>query len=195
MFNNSRGVAAAQPYHMTCRQCPQNKWIIQRDPIAGPDYTCTPYQNHLLCQCCLQAFPDRSGEIARNPLLPKQSCSMCLKSFCDMYWRCNRAGCRRCLSKFADLNVDVDFLAELINENKFESQLFAEWLTRENKTLAEVFAECKRQLLNGVYELETVRSNEALDKVVCRQCGLKLFRQLVYQYRRDLPKDLISTLT
>ena len=185
-----------QPFHpFACRQCPQNKWLNQRQPLIGaPDYTCTPYQNHLLCQCCLEPFPDRNNEIARDPLLPKQNCSMCLKSFCNMYWGCRRAACRRCLTKFADLNVDVDCLPELIGENKFESELFTDWLRRSAKTIDQVFAECKQKLVNKEFELRNVTADEALDKVVCRECGLKLFRELAYQYRRDLPNDDIGTV-
>ncbi len=101
--------------------------------MKGPDYTCNAAQNHLLCQCCLEAFPDRNNEMQFNPLLPKQNCSMCFKAFCDLYWGCRKGGCKNCLTKFINLNFDDNLnnnecLNSIINDNQFESQIFTDWM-------------------------------------------------------------------
>ena len=48
---------------------------------------------------------------------------MCLISYCNLYWGCNKGGCKKCLIKFKDYEPDDDCLNLLINENKYESQL------------------------------------------------------------------------
>lgn len=98
------------------------------------------------------------------------------------------------MSKFGDLTVEANCLGEIINENKFESQIFADWLVRANKTVKDVFESCKQKLGSGEYELRVVKSNEALEKIVCRKCGIKLFAELAYQYRRDLTKEEIGSI-
>ncbi|CAF0893592.1 unnamed protein product [Brachionus calyciflorus] len=174
-----------QPFRFTCRQCPQNKHLNQN--ILAPEYTCTPFQNHLLCQCCLEAFPDRNNEINRNSLLPKQNCSMCLISYCNLYWGCNKGGCKKCLIKFKDYEPDDDCLNLLINENKYESQLFSDWLVRNNLNLKDIFSECIIKLKNGIYKLTNANTNDPLEKVVCRKCANILFGELSYQFRFELP--------
>ena len=175
--------------------------------MKGPDYTCTPAQNHLLCQCCLEAFPDRNAEIQLNPMLPKQNCSMCFKAFCDLYWGCRKGGCKNCLTKFINLNFDDnlnnnDCLNSIINENHFESQIFTDWMVvklnfkiwsistsfllirlflnkvRKNKTLKQIFNECIQKLMLGAYKAGNLNQNDILDKVVCRKCG-RLFYFLI----------------
>lgn len=191
---NLINVPRPQPFHFTCRQCPQNKWLNQHQPMNNaPDYTCTAFQNHLLCQCCLEAFPDRNAEIARNPLLPKQNCSMCLKSFCNLYWGCRKGGCRKCLTEFEDLNVDIDCLPDLICENQFETQIFSDWMAKADKTIVDVFNECLYMLHNELYAIQNVSTKQILQKVVCRNCGIKLFRELAYQYRLEIPKNQLNS--
>lgn len=182
-----------QAFRFTCRQCPQNKFLNQQ--LIAPDYICTPNQNHLLCQCCLEAFPDRNQEIARNSLLPKQNCSMCFKSYCNMYWGCLKGGCMGCLVKFMNLKLNVSCLPTLINENQYESQIFSDWLVRSGKTIQQVFDDCIEKVRNGVYKVGNLNPNDTLDKVVCQKCGISLFRELAYQFRKDLPNnEIISKL-
>ena len=187
-----------QPFRFVCRQCPQNKWLNNAAGLKGPDYTCHAAQNHLLCQCCLEAFPDRNAEQVLNPLLPKQNCSMCFKAYCDLYWGCRKGGCQNCLSKFINLNIEAannDCLQSLINENQFESQIFSDWMVRQNKTLKDVFNECVQKLMVGAYKTGGLTPNDALDKVVCRKCGISLFQELAYQYRKDIPNEQIFSET
>lgn len=170
-----------QPFQYVCRQCPQRKALLAYN---GPDdYTCTPVQNHLLCQCCLEAFPDRADR-------PKpHNCSVCFKPYCNLYWGCNKPTCKKCLTKFGNLNLDVDFEESLINENPHESKLFSEWIHANGLTLQQVFADCMRRAQDGEFKLNLVDVNSLHDRVVCRGCGFKLFRELAYQYRIDLENN------
>lgn len=179
-----------QPFRFTCRQCPQNKWA--NPVLKAPDYTCTPLQNHLLCQCCLEAFPDRNDEIKNDPLLPKQNCSLCFKAYCDLYWGCKTAQCKNCLTKFVNLTLDNMVLGNLINENNFESQLLSDWLVRKNKTIQDLLNECIQKVINGAYSTSVLNSNNVIDRVVCRNCGISQLKELAYQYRADIPDDEIS---
>lgn len=184
-FNNM--YAFNQPHRFTCRQCPQNKWL--NVGLNAPDFTCTHQQNHILCQCCLEAMPDRNNEIIQNPLLPKQSCSMCLKAFCQLYWDCRNGSCRCCLSKFHEMKMKNDCLNTIINENKYESELFSDWMIRNNKTIQNVFEECIDEIKIGNFKAGLLNPNDTLNRVVCRDCGDQLFRELAYQYRIKIPSN------
>lgn len=159
--------------------------------MNAPDYTCTPFQNHLLCQCCLEAFPDRNNEIARNALIPKQNCSMCFKSYCNLYWGCRKGDCKKCLVKFSDLMLDDFCSIGLINENQYESEIFSDWMVRSGKTVQNIFEECVVKLKNGIYKIGNLNRDDALNKVVCRKCGISLFKELAYQFRKDMPDEEI----
>ena len=140
-------------------------------------------------------MPDRIAETRRDPLVPKQSCSMCFKTYCDLYWGCRKRPCKHCLIKFSDCIADDISIDNLINENEYESQLFSDWMVRNNKTLQEVFTECLNQARNRNYGAGTVANADILDKIVCQSCSIKLFRDLAYQYRRDIPEtDFFSNL-
>ncbi|RNA30277.1 E3 ubiquitin- ligase CHFR isoform X3, partial [Brachionus plicatilis] len=178
-----------QPFRFTCRQCPQNKFFNYA-PLA-PDYTCNQFQNHLLCQCCLEAMPDRNQEMNRNPLLPKQNCTMCFTPYCNLYWGCNKGGCKKCLVHFKDFVPDNDCLNLLINENQYESQLFSDWVVRKNKKIEDIFQDCLAKLKLGKYRLQAVNINDALDKIVCRKCAAKLFSELAYQFRSEISNEQI----
>ena len=176
-----------QPYRFTCRQCPQNKWL--NAGYKAPDFTCNINQNHLLCQCCLEAMPDRTVEIGNNPLLPKQSCKLCFKPYCDLYWGCRKFGCKKCLVKFVNYDPDMQSLDSLILDNLHESRIFSDWMVRKNKTIVQIFNECIQKLLIGTYKTEKVDQNTALECYLCRTCCLTLFKELAYQYRNDISND------
>jgi E3 ubiquitin-protein ligase CHFR len=140
----------------------------------------------------MEPFPDRSNEIQLQQanVLPKQSCMMCFKSYCNLYWGCRKNGCRKCLGRFIDLEVDVDVLDGLICENQYESRLFSDWMAREGKTARQLFTDCVQRLIAGEYKMEKVEREKVLDHVVCRACGIGLFRELAYQFRATLPRSV-----
>ncbi|KAG8597366.1 hypothetical protein GDO81_002264 [Engystomops pustulosus] len=69
-------------------------------PAVAQEYVCSSQQNHVTCACCFQAMPDRRSEREQNPHVAPQQCSVCLQSFCHMYWGCTRMGCLGCLAPF-----------------------------------------------------------------------------------------------
>ena len=122
-------------------------------------------------------MPDNLKDAAGNLLLPKQNCSSCFKAYCSLYWVCEKATCKKCLFKFADMKVDNECLKNLINDNQFESELFANWLLKANKQIQDVFDQCSREY-----------GADLAAKVVCRECGHDLFKKLAYKYRSSIPQ-------
>ena len=56
---------------------PGDQDYMERDKKTMPEppaYTCAVNQNHVLCQCCLQIFPDRRRERIAHPEIPPQQC-------------------------------------------------------------------------------------------------------------------------
>lgn len=88
-------VIPPQPFQFRCRQCPAFNWAqppaatAPNNPRAPQNFRCRPNQNHILCQCCLQPFPNRAGEAN----LPPTNC----KSLCVILDRKNKVFLiRRC---------------------------------------------------------------------------------------------------
>ena len=180
----------ANPNRVICRQCPQNKIINPQIKDARyPDYTCTLAQNHLLCQCCLESMPDRGTEIANNPQLPKQICSVCFRAFCNLYWGCKKGDCKKCLAKYQDHLFDATYLNNLINENQHESKILSDYLKSKNKTIDILFNECVRKMRNGVFQSKIINQQFPNEKVVCRSCAFKAFQDFSYVYRSEIPKS------
>ena len=134
-------------------------------------------------------MPDRNDEIKQNPLLAKQACSMCFQAYCQLYWGCRNLACRKCLTRFGEMKVTNEFFNTIINDNKYESELFSDWAVRENKTLKEIFDECIEEVRFGKFKAGLVNAKDTLNRVICRDCGLGVFRELAYQYRLNIPSD------
>jgi hypothetical protein len=134
-------------------------------------------------------MPDRSTEIANDPQLPKQICSVCLKAFCDLYWGCKKADCKRCIAKYQDHKFDAAYLNNLINENQHESNILCDYLKSKNKTINDLFNECVRKMRNGVFHSRIINQRFSNEKVVCRNCALRTFQDYSYIYRSEILKD------
>ena len=76
--------------------------------------------------------------------------------------------------------------SKYINDNKYESELFSDWAVRENKTLKEIFDECIEEVRFGKFKADLVNAKDTLNRVICRDCGLGVFRELAYQYRLNI---------
>jgi hypothetical protein len=178
------------PHVFRCRQCPGNSNLTSTDAVASSgaaaqNYICTPDQNHILCQCCFEPMPDRISRA--NNYNTKQNCSLCFKPYCDIYWKCRKGSCEGCLLKFCDFKIKDNngYNQILINGNQYESQLFDQWLTKNKKSYQELFNECLQMLKTGIYRSQ-IGAND-LDRIVCRQCAFKVFQEIAFQYRSDLP--------
>ncbi|XP_025106725.1 E3 ubiquitin-protein ligase CHFR-like [Pomacea canaliculata] len=107
-----------------------------------PDYHCAANQNHVLCQCCLQIFPDRRAERDFNSDIPPQQCTVCFRAFCHAYWGCRKLDCNGCLAKFKDLNFGKKVLTGLILDNPYESQVFQNYLQTKGLAVRDVLETC-----------------------------------------------------
>ncbi|XP_063448138.1 E3 ubiquitin-protein ligase CHFR-like [Mytilus trossulus] len=174
----------------------------------APPYNCLPVQNHVLCQCCLQPMPDRRAE-AINPAnnIPPLQCQICYRNYCHAYWGCTKNECTGCIGKFKDLNFGKKCLNNLILENVYESEIFKNYVEANGMSVKQVLRESLVKLDTGQYTCPgkfwikkmtmenlskrqhqsrfAINSNTAL----CYTCGLRNFKELAYQYRKDIPRD------
>ncbi|XP_076107813.1 E3 ubiquitin-protein ligase CHFR-like [Mytilus galloprovincialis] len=157
----------------------------------APPYFCPLVQNHVLCQCCLQPMPDRRAQ-AINPdnNIPPQQCQICYRAYCHAYWGCTKNECTGCIGKFKDLNFGKKCLNNLILENVYESEIFKNYVEANGMSVKQVLRESLVKLDAGQYTCPdqsrfAINSNTAL----CYTCGLRNFKELAYQYRKDIPRD------
>jgi len=169
-----------------CRQCPQAGRLA-----AG--FQCPANQNHILCQCCIQPMPDRRDEPDIH-----QHCTICRQFFCNIYFQqCQRVGCLGCLNRLRDFNFAPRDLTNLVNDNPVESQIVQDYLTTNHKTMKDLLIECCDRLdrneltCHGIVRNDTIPSS----KVVCYKCGLKMFKDLAYQFRIHMKQDDILPVT
>ncbi|KAG8597365.1 hypothetical protein GDO81_002264 [Engystomops pustulosus] len=154
-------------------------------PAVAQEYVCSSQQNHVTCACCFQAMPDRRSEREQNPHVAPQQCSVCLQSFCHMYWGCTRMGCLGCLAPFCELNLGEKRLDSVLNNNNYESDILKNYLASRGLTWKDLLHESLAAVQRGVFKLSDYRING--NTVLCYFCGLRNFRDLAYQYRQNIP--------
>ncbi|XP_077457887.1 E3 ubiquitin-protein ligase CHFR isoform X3 [Stigmatopora argus] len=150
---------------------------------AGPlEYRCQPQGDHLFCECCLEAMPDRRPE-----LNSQQQCAQCQRHFCHIYWGCRRIGCQGCLAQFSELNLTEKCLDGVLNNNHYESEILKNYLTSRGKTWKDLLKEALHDLEEGKYCLPDGLNSVSANTIICVCCGLKVFTKLAYKYRQNIP--------
>ncbi|XP_040203720.1 E3 ubiquitin-protein ligase CHFR isoform X3 [Rana temporaria] len=208
----------SQPYTV-CRQCPgYGRHNVQPPPYPPPletdasqstgdapstsatfpavtqEYVCSSQGSHVICTCCFQPMPDRRSEREQTPHVPPQQCTVCLQSFCHMYWGCTRLGCFGCLAPFCELNLGEKCLDSVLNNNNYESDILKNYLASRGLTWKDLVHESLAAIQRGVFMLPDYRINGST--VLCYFCGLRNFRDLTYQYRQNIPPaELPVTVT
>ncbi|XP_073864605.1 E3 ubiquitin-protein ligase CHFR isoform X10 [Macaca fascicularis] len=199
----------SQPY-VVCRQCPEYRRQVAQPPhcpapevepgapqalgdvpstsvslTTVQDYVCPLQGSHALCTCCFQPMPDRRAEREQDPRVAPQQCAVCLQPFCHLYWGCTRTGCFGCLAPFCELNLGDKCLDGVLNNNSYESDILKNYLATRGLTWKNMLTESLVALQRGVFLLSDYRVTG--NTVLCYCCGLRSFRELTYQYRRNIP--------
>lgn len=161
--------------------------VSSRSP---PDYTCTPRQRHVLCQCCLQPMPENWPDSVAAESIPLQKCAICSKYFCHLLWGCRKPGCLGCLNEFKDFQFAENILLSLINNNTYESNILKDFLTEQSLSKDDLLQKCLQKLDSKEYTtIDTESHDLSSSTVVCYKCGLRNFQELAYQFRRNIPRD------
>ncbi|XP_048369950.1 E3 ubiquitin-protein ligase CHFR isoform X2 [Sphaerodactylus townsendi] len=216
---DSESSDVSQPY-ITCRQCPGSRQPPAQPPLSSgqegdiaavqtlgdapstssnfptavQEYVCPSQGSHVICACCFQPMPDRRAEREQNPHIAPQQCTICLQSFCHLYWGCTRVACFGCLAPFCGINLGDKCLDGVLNNNHYESDILKDYLASRNLTWKNMLNESLLALQRGVFVLSDYRITG--ETVLCYCCGLRSFRELAYQYRRNIPvSELPVTVT
>nr|XP_056715839.1 E3 ubiquitin-protein ligase CHFR [Euleptes europaea] len=200
----------SQPY-ITCRQCPGSRRPPAQPllssgqegeieavqalgdapstsanfPTAVQEYICPSQGSHVICTCCFQPMPDRRAEREQSPHIAPQQCTICLQPFCHLYWGCTRVACFGCLAPFCEINLGDKCLDGVLNNNHYESDILKDYLASRSLTWKNMLNESLLALQRGVFVLSDYRITG--ETVLCYCCGLRGFRELAYQYRRNIP--------
>ncbi|XP_074641181.1 E3 ubiquitin-protein ligase CHFR-like isoform X2 [Tubulanus polymorphus] len=151
-----------------------------------PNYVCNLNQNHILCTCCLLPMPDRRHEQS----IPAQNCAICFRAFCHAYWGCQKSDCLGCIAKFSVITLGRKCLTNIILDNLHESNVFKDYLVEKNISVRQLQRECVDKLHAGAYTCPDgarIRGNP--DIYMCYSCGLRNYKELAYQYRRDIARS------
>lgn len=176
-----------------CRQCPG---YFGSPPIGKfgfipsypPKFTCSAMVPiHITCQCCYMPMPDR--RTSTDLSVPPQQCDVCKLFYCHMYWGCWGIACKGCLSEFKNVNFEEAVLDDIVNKNRFESDILKQFLKDKALTIKEMLQVCMEKLDSKDYTCTDSRTFLINSKSrVCYSCALKNFRDLAYLYRRDIPQ-------
>ncbi|XP_070618806.1 E3 ubiquitin-protein ligase CHFR isoform X3 [Erythrolamprus reginae] len=154
---------------------------------ALQEYVCPAQGSHVFCTCCFQPMPDRRADREQNPNIAPQQCTLCHQSFCHMYWGCPRVSCLGCLAPFCELNLGNKCLDGVLNGNNYESDILKDYLKSRGLTWKNVLNESLLALQKGTFILPDYRITG--ETVLCYFCGLRVFRNLAYQYRQNIPSE------
>ncbi|XP_046574119.1 E3 ubiquitin-protein ligase CHFR-like [Haliotis rubra] len=139
-----------------------------------PQFNCAVNQNHILCACCVQPMPDRRAERVHNPAIPAQQCIV-MKCICI---------------GFTDMNFGKKCLTNLILDNTSESTIFKDYLEANNISVRDVLKDSLAKLEAGQYKcFDQMRGAVNGETYFCYMCGMRNFKDLAYQYRKDIPKE------
>jgi len=201
-FGGLFGFSFSRPVPTSCRLCPG--YITPTVPsgacaastsegtsssVTPPDYSCTPDQTHILCQCCLQPMPQNWPDSMADTI-PAQKCSVCSKHFCHLLWGCRKPGCLGCLNKFTDFKLSENNLLSLINNNPYESKILKDYLAEQSLNKEDLLQRCLQKLDSKDYAtVDSASHNLTSSTVLCYRCGLRNFQELAYQFRQDIPRD------
>uniref|UniRef100_A0A674NSG6 Checkpoint with forkhead and ring finger domains, E3 ubiquitin protein ligase n=1 Tax=Takifugu rubripes TaxID=31033 RepID=A0A674NSG6_TAKRU len=200
--NDSDSSDMSQP--IMCRQCPapvppppkpaategcakaagEQPSTSSDGPSAPQEYRCPPRGIHLICTCCLQPMPDRRAELGSQQVA--QQCVLCQRSFCHMYWGCQRIGCQGCLAPFSELNLTDKCLDGALNSNAYESDVLQNYLSSRGKSWKDLRQEALQNVEQGKYPADCRISGST---IMCSDCGLRALRDLAYKYRQDIPSS------
>ncbi|XP_034291724.1 E3 ubiquitin-protein ligase CHFR isoform X3 [Pantherophis guttatus] len=163
-------------------------------PTAVQEYVCPAQGSHIFCTCCFQPMPDRRADREQNQDVAPQQCTICLQSFCHLYWGCVRVSCLGCLAPFCELNLGDKCLDGVLNGNNYESDILKDYLQSRGLTWKDMLNESLLALQKGTFILPDYRITG--ETVLCYFCGLRTFRELAYQYRQIIPAaDLPAAVT
>ncbi|UJR31767.1 hypothetical protein I4U23_019245 [Adineta vaga] len=182
--------ASVPDERFVCRQCPPTGFARRSDASIIPTgYQCRPGQKHIICQCCVQPMPDRLAELNIH-----QSCEICHQHFCNIYFQqCQRQGCLGCLNHLRNFNFGARHLTNLVNDSPTETQIVQNYLTTHRVSMRELLLECCQRLDRKEFFCTDIDRNLVAPstKVVCYKCGLRIFKELAYQFRIAMkPKDI-----
>uniref|UniRef100_A0A674PQ49 E3 ubiquitin-protein ligase CHFR n=1 Tax=Takifugu rubripes TaxID=31033 RepID=A0A674PQ49_TAKRU len=159
-------------------------------PSAPQEYRCPPRGIHLICTCCLQPMPDRRAELGSQQVA--QQCVLCQRSFCHMYWGCQRIGCQGCLAPFSELNLTDKCLDGALNSNAYESDVLQvkNYLSSRGKSWKDLRQEALQNVEQGKYPAgKPAHCRISGSTIMCSDCGLRALRDLAYKYRQDIPSS------
>ncbi|XP_033126726.1 E3 ubiquitin-protein ligase CHFR-like [Anneissia japonica] len=161
-------------------------------PVA-PQYSCGANANHLVCMCCMDHMPDRRNDRWTTPRnVPPQQCSYCNRFFCHMYWGCFKPQCLGCLNQLKDLKFSQDCTRNLVNNNPYESEILMNYIQDQNISYMELFQQCLRRMDSNRYRPPSQMHHQTTSSsVFCYVCGLKVFKELAYLYRKDIPQRML----
>ena len=71
--------------------------------------------------------------------------------------------------------------------NGYESNILKTYLQGKDMTVDDLFRACCEKMSSGVYTCQN--SAVTTTTVSCHYCVMKYFKELVYQYRRDIPSS------
>ncbi|XP_068166608.1 E3 ubiquitin-protein ligase CHFR isoform X2 [Antennarius striatus] len=155
-------------------------------PSVPQEFCCPPQGPHLICTCCLQSMPDRRADPNSQQVIAQQ-CELCQRPFCHMYWGCQRIGCQGCLAQFSELNLTDKCMDGVLNNNNYELDILQNYLSSRGKTWRDIRQEVLQSVEQGNYGLTDCRISAST--IVCFCCGLRAFKEIVYNYRQNIPSS------
>eukprot|EP00043_Microstomoeca_roanoka_P006341 m.62101 g.62101 ORF g.62101 m.62101 type:complete len:576 (-) comp13375_c0_seq1:235-1962(-) len=123
-------------------------------------------------------------------------CGVCHSTFCNLFWtrgcmgRCSHLG--GCLRKLKDMTIVDSDTTAFINKNPFESQIMREYMNDHGMDAKQLLERCLDQVADGT--LTCTYSNVTGELPVCRSCGVKIFSELAFKYRRNIPASDLPRL-
>ena len=174
------------------RQCPE---CINASAIDG--YRCATNALHLSCSTCSCLLAFRLMDTTL-PVDRRLSCELCNAVHCNLYKQttntndiCFVAGIHK-LKEHSSISA---IPPTSMNNNQYERDILRNYMLSKSISAQDVYNSCMTKLESGAYTLPNYPSVTA-DSRLCKSCACRVFTDLVYNYRADIPQtELPATVT
>jgi E3 ubiquitin-protein ligase CHFR len=175
------GLAYANPFDLAAAHCTECD-----TPSTIDGFQCPAGGPHLRCSACAQPFAER-------PLCGRpQRCHVCNGAFCQLYRAggCDASG-RMLFRPYKEQSPLEVLPPQTFGGNTVEQSILSTYLATHRILVKDVWATTLAKFAAGewVPDMVLINGTMGVDSPVCQRCSVRVFAELLFHYRRNIPAD------
>ncbi|KAG2388793.1 hypothetical protein C9374_000232 [Naegleria lovaniensis] len=175
----------SQPATIVAPRCPE---CLQASTIDG--FQCPANALHCLCSFCHCTLPHRVHDTTLSQDR-RLTCELCHAVHCNLYKQTTNTA-DMCfmngIHKLKEHSAIIAIPPTCLSNNQHERDILINYIQSKSISPQDVYNTCMTSLENGTFTNPTYTS-VTTETRVCKQCAIKVFSDLIYQYRAAIPNS------